>query len=97
MSLGNGGILNPSGGLLHEDSGRQLELGFLEMAMPVKVVRRGGVWERVAGVLEEILQQGGLLEGMWWSSSVPVVRDPSAGLEEKVFGEAVCLAECNIQ
>ena len=83
MSLANGGILNPSGGLLHGDSGRQLERGSLGTAGPVKVVRRGGVWERVAGVLEEVLQQGGLFE--WWPSSVPVVRDPSAGLEGKVF------------
>lgn len=78
MSLRNGGLFNTSGGLLREDSCEQIERGSLGMAMPPKVVRRGGVWERVTGVLEEILQQGGLCEGMRWSRCVPAVRDPSA-------------------
>lgn len=76
MSLWNGGILNPSGGLLHEDSGKLIELGSLGMAMPLKVVRRGGVWERVTGVLE-ICSKETCIEGMWWSSSIPFVRDPT--------------------
>ena len=100
MSLWDGGIVSPGGGLLHEDLvGKQIELGSLGMAVPLKGVRRrGGVWERVPGVLEEILQQGDLCEGVGLSSSILLVRDPPALYRRgRCSREAACLAECHAQ